>query len=56
MSDLAAKTRAALDAAVATVIAAAEGIKNRIFEAAPTAPRCGRCDVRAICKSSKAKI
>ena len=45
----------ALDAAVATVIAAAEGIKNRIFEAAPTAPRCGRCDVRAICKSSKAK-
>ena len=45
----------ALDAAVATVIAAAEGIKNRVFEAAPTVPRCGRCDVRAICKSSKAK-
>jgi DNA helicase-2/ATP-dependent DNA helicase PcrA len=45
----------ALDAAVKTVIKAADGIKNRIFEAKPTPPKCGRCDVRAICRSSAAK-
>ena len=45
----------ALDAAVKTVIKAADGIKNRIFEAKPTVPKCGRCDVRAICRSSAAK-
>lgn len=45
----------ALNAAVETVVAAAEGIKNRVFEAQPTVPKCGRCDVRAICRSSVAK-
>ncbi|CAN2187287.1 DEXQc_UvrD domain containing protein [Candidatus Nanopelagicaceae bacterium] len=49
-------SKKALDAAVQTVVAAAEGIKNREFEAKPTVPKCGRCDVRPICKAAaKAK-
>jgi CRISPR/Cas system-associated exonuclease Cas4 (RecB family) len=49
-------SKKALDAAVKTVVAAAEGIKNREFEAKPTVPKCGRCDVRPICKAAaKAK-
>jgi DNA helicase-2/ATP-dependent DNA helicase PcrA len=41
-----------LDGAVDIVISAAEGIKNRVFEAKPTIPKCGRCDVRAICRAA----
>ena len=49
-------SKKALDAAVKTVVAAAEGIKKREFEAKPSVPRCGRCDVRPICKAAaKAK-
>ena len=49
-------SKKALDAAVKTVVDAAEGIKNREFEAKPTVPKCGRCDVRPICKAAaKAK-
>jgi hypothetical protein len=33
---------------------AIKGIKERNFEAKPEASKCGRCDVRAICKASKA--
>jgi DNA helicase-2/ATP-dependent DNA helicase PcrA len=33
---------------------AVRGIKERKFEANPGESRCGRCDVRAICKASKA--
>jgi DNA helicase-2/ATP-dependent DNA helicase PcrA len=46
----------ALGAAVETVVSAAKGIKNRVFDAQPSVPKCGRCDVKAICRSSVAKI
>lgn len=42
----------ALERAIETVSNAAQGIKDRVFEAKPTAPKCGRCDVRAICKAA----
>ena len=37
------------------VVEMAEKIKRREFDASPEKFKCGRCDVRAICKSSKAK-
>jgi DNA helicase-2/ATP-dependent DNA helicase PcrA len=40
--------------AVGVAQEAVKGIKTRIFEAKPEASKCGRCDVRAICKASKA--
>jgi len=46
---------AALQEAVNVVMEAAKGIKERKFEAQPTIPKCGRCDVRAICRSAAAK-
>lgn len=46
---------AALETAVKTVVEAAEGIKKRVFEAKPTPPKCGRCDVKSICRASAAK-
>ena len=41
--------------AVKTVVEAVEGIKARKFEANPHPMVCGRCDVRAICRSAKLK-
>jgi DNA helicase-2/ATP-dependent DNA helicase PcrA len=34
---------------------AVKGIRDRNFEAKPDVSKCSRCDVRAICKASKAK-
>ena len=45
-------SESALEKAIETVSNAAQGIKDRVFEAKPTAPKCGRCDVRAICKAA----
>lgn len=49
-------SESALEEAIETVTTAAKGIKNRVFEAKPTAPKCSRCDVRAICKAAIKKI
>lgn len=42
---------AALEQAVTTVVAAAQGIKARSFDPAPEKSKCSRCDVRAMCRS-----
>jgi DNA helicase-2/ATP-dependent DNA helicase PcrA len=41
--------------AVAVAEKAVKGIKNREFEAKPSVPKCGRCDVRSICLSAAKK-
>jgi DNA helicase-2/ATP-dependent DNA helicase PcrA len=46
---------AALQSAIDVVTGAAQGIKERKFDAQPSVPKCGRCDVRAICRSAAAK-
>lgn len=46
---------AALQSAIEVVTGAAQGIKERKFDAQPSVPKCGRCDVRAICRSAAAK-
>ncbi len=60
--DLGAKERQAVDtsvearqAAINTVTIAVESIKKREFEAKPEKFKCGRCDVRAICRSAAKK-
>ena len=45
----------ALQSAIDVVTGAAQGIKERKFDAQPSVPKCGRCDVRAICRSAAAK-
>jgi DNA helicase-2/ATP-dependent DNA helicase PcrA len=45
----------ALQSAIDVVTAAAQGIKERKFDAQPSVPKCGRCDVRAICRSAAGK-
>jgi len=40
---------ASIDAALVKVTDAAQGIKNRVFEAQPEKSKCSRCDVRAFC-------
>ena len=46
---------AALQEAITVVTEAAKGIKQRKFDAQPTVPKCGRCNVRAICRAAPTK-
>ena len=39
----------ARQSAISVIVNAAQGIKNRSFEANPEKSRCSRCDVRAFC-------
>lgn len=45
----------AREQAIGRVSEAVQLIKKREFEAKPEVSKCGRCDVRAICRASKAK-
>jgi DNA helicase-2/ATP-dependent DNA helicase PcrA len=60
--DLGSKERQEVDtsvearqAAINTVTIAVESIKKREFEAKPEKSKCGRCDVRAICRAAAKK-
>jgi DNA helicase-2/ATP-dependent DNA helicase PcrA len=60
--DLGSKERQEVDtsvearqAAINTVTIAVESIKKREFEAKPETSKCGRCDVRAICRAAAKK-
>ena len=48
-------SESALQSAISVVTDAAKGIKERKFEAQPSISKCGRCDVRAICRAAAAK-
>jgi DNA helicase-2/ATP-dependent DNA helicase PcrA len=45
----------ALQSAINIVTEAAKGIKERKFDAQPSISKCGRCDVRAICRAAAVK-
>ena len=45
----------ALQSAINIVTGAAKGIKERKFDAQPSISKCGRCDVRAICRAAASK-
>lgn len=48
-------SESAIEVALATVVSAAKGIRERKFDARPEKSICTRCDVRPICKSAIVK-